>query len=510
MTSERHAASSVAGRHPERAAASVLEQHYVVLFCAVLALAAFNLWFRIGSELVSEWDEALYAITAAEIVRSGDWIGTTFLGNLDYYNSKPPLNVWLIALSFKVFGSHLIALRLVSTISAWLTVAVLMLWTRRVYGTAVSLLSGVVLATCFAFLHEHAGRSANPDALFTLLGLLTVVSLWAAQTRSARHIVWIGPIAAAAFLLRGMGVLMPLVIVAGAMALGWRKGLRGWIRPAAMAFLLFLVPVLTWAVARYRFDGWEFLSRLFWNDFVALSTTPLEGHRHGPLFYLDILQKHHYDWLIAGLAAILLFRPRMARVRELAARWRDGMAGLFLAWAVATLLVPTAMETKLPWYLNSFYPLFAVTIALPLAHAVSRAAASPAWRGRVLLAISIAMFGVAEAKLLWYSYHYRDVSLSGQAAILAHGDRLAGKRLFRDSTRYGGIFVARDIVGAEPSYAADLDHFLSQSRPNDYFLTPKDLTHADIEFIGAAGGYRLYRRCEGEAPRPDRQDGQSH
>src|SRR4029450_6625919 len=79
---------------------------------AVLAIAAFNLAFRIGNELVQVWDESLFAITAEEMAASGDWIGTTFLGSLDYYNSKPPLHVWLVALSFKVFGPGLGALRL--------------------------------------------------------------------------------------------------------------------------------------------------------------------------------------------------------------------------------------------------------------------------------------------------------------------------------------------------------------------------------------------------------------
>lgn len=54
-------------------------RHYAALAFAVLGLAAFNLTFRLGSEVVTEWDESLYAITAAEIVRSGNWIATTFL-----------------------------------------------------------------------------------------------------------------------------------------------------------------------------------------------------------------------------------------------------------------------------------------------------------------------------------------------------------------------------------------------------------------------------------------------
>src|SRR6476646_3292616 len=127
---------------------------------------------------------------------SGEWIGTTFFGALDYYNTKPPLNVWLIALSFKAFGINLISLRVVSVLSAWLTVAVLQDWARRVFGPAVALFAASVLATTFGFVFVHSGRTAETDALFTLLILLTVVTLWAEEDRPWYRI-WLGPIAAA-------------------------------------------------------------------------------------------------------------------------------------------------------------------------------------------------------------------------------------------------------------------------------------------------------------------------
>src|SRR5258706_6610855 len=109
---------------------NVAERHFTAIACAVVALAAFNLTWRLNAEVVSEWDESLYAMSAWEMVRSGHWIGTTFLGALDYYNVKPPLNVWLIALSFKAFGAGLVSMRIVSTLSACCSVAVLQIWVR--------------------------------------------------------------------------------------------------------------------------------------------------------------------------------------------------------------------------------------------------------------------------------------------------------------------------------------------------------------------------------------------
>ena len=122
----------------------------------MLGLAAINLAFGLGSEVVSEWDESMYAISAWEMGRTGQLVATTFLGAIDYYNTKPPLNVWLIALSFKAFGINLVSLRLVSVVSAWLTVAVLQGWARRAFGPMIALFAGLVLATSFGFVYVHS------------------------------------------------------------------------------------------------------------------------------------------------------------------------------------------------------------------------------------------------------------------------------------------------------------------------------------------------------------------
>ena len=106
---------------------------------------------------------------------------TTFQGATDYYNSKPPLNVWLIVASFQAFGVGLVALRLPAVICAWLTVAATMWWSRRAFGDRVALLATLVLATTYGFLYVHSGRTANADAPMTLAVTLTAITVWAAR-----------------------------------------------------------------------------------------------------------------------------------------------------------------------------------------------------------------------------------------------------------------------------------------------------------------------------------------
>jgi 4-amino-4-deoxy-L-arabinose transferase-like glycosyltransferase len=351
---------------------------FPVLVTAVLLLAAFNLGFRLDRELVREWDESLYATTAWEMHRSGEWIGTTFHGVLDYYNTKPPLSAWLIVLSFKALGVNLIALRMSSVVAAWLSIALLVWWARTHIDESTALWSGLVLATTFGFFYPHAGRTANTDAIFTLLVMLTIFALWSSRDRPWR-LIGLGPILAAVFLLRGMGVLLPAIIVVWyeLAAHGVRRPGRWW--PTAAALVVFLLPVAAWGAARWQIDGWTFLEHLFWYDFVARSTSDIENHPGSLLYYPNILLKHHYDWIAAALLSLLVFPvPWTGDRAVLRLRRADATPYTLLTmWGVVALLVPTLMRTKLPWYLHTFYPLFALGVGAILAQAWRRASAAP-------------------------------------------------------------------------------------------------------------------------------------
>lgn len=485
--------NKVEGQTPDTVA--FCDRHFPVLAAAVLGLAAFNLTFRLGSEIVHEWDESLYAISAWELAAGGDWIGITFLRTLDYYNTKPPLNVWLIALSFKVFGTSLISLRLVSVLSAWLTVVVLQVWTRRCFGSAVALFAGTVLATTFGFVYIHAGRTAETDALFTLLILLTVITLWAEEDRPWRR-VWLGPLAAAVFMLRGMAVLMPLSIVLAVVGVTRRIERKRWM-PTVVALLLFIAPVSAWVIARWRLDEWRFLERLFDYDFVARTLTTIEGHSGTPFYYLKILGKHHYDWLLAGVTACILFPIPWPRLRHLLRFWRgDSLSVLLVSWTVATLLMPTLMATKVPWYLDAFYPVFALGIAWILVHGLSEAArARRSQRGMILAAIIVTAVGVAEGKLLWYSFHHRDLRRSVQGLLLEEKNRLRGHQVFRRDWDRGEVFVLGALVGAEWREAT-FDGFLRKSKPGDCLVSSHPVADQALVLVRSRGRHFLYCRPE--------------
>ncbi len=483
-----------AEHHDAPAFTAFCTRHFRSLAVAVLALAAFNLTYRLGSELITDWDESLYAISASEIVKSGDWIGVTYFGELDYYNPKPPLNVWLITLAFKTFGANLWSLRLVSSASAWLTVLVLMLWARRTLGAAVGLAAGVVLITSFAFMYVHSARSANTDALFTLLVLLTVVALWAAD-QQAWHYVWLGPILAAVVMLRGMAVLMPLALVVVTEALRVRRRAADRL-PLAVSSALFVTPVLAWTVARWRLDGARFFQALFGSDFIARSTRPIEGHEGGAFYYVDILLKHQYDWLVAAAVVCLLFPLPRHHIRTVFRRDSGIRNVVLVGWVGATVIIPTLMRTKLPWYLNAFYPAFALGTGWILVQGICAAAEGAHVRRRRVLLFTIiaAMFGIAEGKLLWYSFHQRDLHRSAQGLLLSERHRLEGRRVFCSRFNRGEAFVIDALVHSDRQLTESVEGFMAESRSGDYWLSSANVVHPDLVLVRSHGSRWLFQR----------------
>ena len=467
---------------------------------AVIALAAFNLTFRLGQERLTEWDEGLYAKTAFEMLQSHEWVATTSGGVLDYSNSKPPLNVWLLALSMKTFGVGLASIRIASVAAALLTIVILLVWSWHRVGPRVGVLSALVLATTFGFLYVHSGRSGNPDALLTLLVLLIIVVLDGASARPYRRI-WLGPLLAGIFLLKGMAVLLPLVLVAF-METRWHLDLRRRWLPLLGAFALGGIAVGSWAVARWHVDQSAFFERIFFQDFIALSTTPLDNQSGSPLFYLNILQKHHHEWLFATAIAVMLFPPSWTRWRRSLLFWRsdDDRVALIGAWSVLAIGVPTLMQTKMPWYLNPFYPMFAVGVGWILSCSFSEALQATARRRRLLVAVVAGAALVAEVKLTYYSYTQRALSRSAQGILLAEADRLRGATVFRTSWNHADAFVLEAMVEAKPAESTDLEDFVHRCKTGDYFLTShrsetsQSVGRSDLVSVHAAGRFVLVQK----------------
>ena len=109
------------------------------------------------------------------------------------------------------------------------------------------------------------------------------------------------------------------------------------------------------------------------------------------------------------------------------------------------------MATKLAWYVNPFYPVLAIGVTLVIVAALDAFKLSTQRREHLLVA-SIVMLGfvVAEGKLIWYSYHQRDLSGSLQGFFLESRHMVEGRRVMAERWDPADQFVLEHLAGGRP------------------------------------------------------------
>jgi hypothetical protein len=240
-----------------------------------------------------------------------------------------------------------------------------------------------------------------------------------------------------------------------------------------------------------------FFHLIFFQDFVALCTTPLDNQSGSPLFYLNLLQKHHPEWIAATAVAVILFRPESwARVKDALMFWRsdNDRSALIGAWSLSAIGIPTLMQTKMPWYLNPFYPMFALGAGWILSYGISRARNAAVSRRRVLVGFITLAALVAESKLIHYSYVHRALATSAQGILLLERDRLRGATVYRNSWNHADAFVLKAMVQAEPAQSNGIDDFARRCKTGDYFLTSRAVERSDLVPVRVAGRFVLLQK----------------
>jgi 4-amino-4-deoxy-L-arabinose transferase-like glycosyltransferase len=311
-------------------------------------LAALALLPLLGHKPLAEWDEAIYAEVAREML-SRSWLVPHW--NQQLWLEKPPLTMWITAALFKLFGVTEFWARATSALSGVALVAVLHRWLARTRDTLTAWLATIMLLATFGFLHAcHAGETDIPLALACCLALIGLARIDAHQPRGW-YLFWIA--FAAALMTKGAAaIVLPLTAVALAATRRWRSNrlcLSFW-----LGLALFLLLVLPWHIAMYRLFPTTFRNEYLGLHVIARATHQIEGHATHWWFYLKVL-------LVSAPPFVLLYPIAIAH----ALRRRE-----LRAWAIFALVVIafyTAVQTRLPQYIVPAYPALTLLTAIYLA-----------------------------------------------------------------------------------------------------------------------------------------------
>lgn len=333
---------------------------------ALATLAALlALWFGfLGLRALYFPDEGRYAEIPREMLASGDWV-TPRLNTFPYFE-KPPLQYWITAAAFAVFGERDWTARLWPAVSGLLGVLAVLLTARRLYSPRAGWVAAGVMASSAGyflatqFLTLDMGLAALLTAAMCAFAVAQDMRATAAQTRQWMLVAW--ALCALAVMSKGLiGVVLPALALGVYMTVTRSFGLLRRLHLGAGIAVMLVLTVPWFVLVEMRNPG--FSQFFFVHEHFQRFTQP-EHRRPGPWWYfLPIGAVALMPWLPAMVAAMrgALF----ARPARTAGDFNPTL--FFWCWAGAILVFFSISASKLPAYILPAMGAVALATAVPLA-----------------------------------------------------------------------------------------------------------------------------------------------
>ncbi len=320
-----------------------------LLATVCLLLIAAVVFFSSLNYPLFEPDEARNAQLALNIIESGQWMSLT-LAEENYWD-KPPLQMWAIAASYKVFGVSPFATRLPVALASMLTLLATLLLGKKLLGYRGSWFGGLLLllTTGFVCISRYVTMDASLTAMSTIMLLSTYLAV---SDGFKRRYAFLASIACGlGILIKGpvIGVLClpPLILFFWLSPIQKSLPSRWWIWFSIPAFLV----SAPWFIA----TAWvhpDFLTYFFWKHHLVRFSDAF-NHRE-PFWYYFVgifIFMFPASYLIPSLIKFLTSRRpenRFMRTRE------QGFLLLAAVWIVGFFSIS---ESKLPTYIVPSFPL---------------------------------------------------------------------------------------------------------------------------------------------------------
>ncbi len=333
---------------------------------------------------------------------------------------KPPMIYWLQGASAYVFTrgdplrDAIWMYRVPSLIGA--VIACLATWRLGLLlvDPRAALLGAALLAVCPIVVWEaNQARSDLALLAMTTLAMWALTSIWVRRERAPAWAPALGLWLAIAAGVLVKGPLTPMVVGLSVLGLCLISGRGRWLARTkpVLGIVVLSVVVAPWVMAVGQRVGWETLGAVAFDETLGRSAAPKEGHWGPPGYHVVLLAALFWPGSMLTLVAFvrtwrLAVRlpegdgGRLARVRQLPARWRGRVVGrdsevLLLAWVVPSWIVFELISTKLPHYTLPIYPALALMSAAAVIDA-ARGAMDSASIQRLRLGLRVwAVIGLA-------------------------------------------------------------------------------------------------------------------
>lgn len=317
-------------------------------------------WFyMLGARTLVPTDEGRYAEMAREMVATGDWI-TLRLNGIKYFE-KPPLQNWMNALTFTLFGLGDWQARLWTGLCGLIGIVAASYTAFKIYGRRVGISSALILGSSFYW--AAMGHINTLDMGLSGMMTLALCGLLLAQRdgasaeeqRNGMLLCWAGM--ALATMSKGLiGFVLPGAVLV--LYTLWTRDLGLWLRlHMGKGLLLFFAITVPWFILVWQANP-EHPHFFFIHEHFQRFTSTV--HKRGGAWYYFI------PLLIIGIVPWLglLLQSLLASIRKEQTQFQAKK--MLLIWSVFIFFFFSISGSKLPSYILPIFPALAILIACQL------------------------------------------------------------------------------------------------------------------------------------------------
>ena len=321
------------------------------VYLVLLGLISFQILFGISGTALLDPDEPVYAETAKEMIRFGDYLSPRIYN--EFWYDKPPIFYWLVVASLKIFGGFSeLAARIPAALMAIGSILMTALASARIFGARTGFWSGIVMGTSIILM--YMGKASVTDS--TLLFFMTAALFsfihrhyWLMYLACGLAVMTKGPI----------GVVFPAGIVFFYLLV--TRQLEQLFRIHVLRGLLLVVIVgLPWYLYMYEVHGMAFIYEFIGFHNVSRFTAPLHPVRAHWWFYLPVVILGFFPW-----TGILVQSVKNA-FRKSFGEEAQALA-FFQVWWIFVLVFFSIAQTKQVSYMLLLTPALSTIIGWNLA-----------------------------------------------------------------------------------------------------------------------------------------------
>jgi outer membrane protein assembly factor BamB len=330
---------------------------HVDAVCVLMILAFSTIFFiNLASGHLVAADEQTYSQWTFHMIKTGDYLTPWAFGSL-FWVGKPPLVMWLMSLSYQIFGVNNFSARFWSPIFGALSLVLIYFLGKKLYNPYVGFMSAFVLGTLTTFYVYARLAMTDIPLVFFSLGTIYFFILSEKTEKTARYAVLSGLFFGLALMTKQIEALIVLLILVLYFA-ATKKNLRFLVTKNFTLFwaigLLVFSPWLIYMAVRFGSQFWQWY---FIYDVVNRSVGVVENHAGSYLYYFNFLAHNEslvYLILLPIAAAVCLSNAIFKRVKA---------DTLIFLWMAIVMLVFTVAQSKLDWYILPAFPAFALAIS---------------------------------------------------------------------------------------------------------------------------------------------------